>query len=120
MLMCASAVLHNNISARSELSPFSRWLSLLHAHSKTLQNLKMIPKQVPVVEANWTDKVDPKARKDRLAQYQEKVERIVHCLRQGKHRDGFTKNQQRVFCGQAKNYILDETSDVFYNNYRNS
>ena len=77
----------------------------------------MVPEQGPVVEANLTDEVKPKTRKDRLAQHKEKVERIVHYLRHGKHRDGLTKNQQRVVRGQAKNYIFDETSNVFYNNY---
>lgn len=81
------------------------------------QAFKMIPKQEAVVEANLTDEVEPKTRKDRLAQHKEKVERIVHYLRHGKPRDGLTKNQQRVVRGQAKNYIFDETSNVSYNNY---
>jgi hypothetical protein len=40
----------------------------------------MFPKQEPVVEANLTDKIKPKTRKDRLAQHKEKVERIVHYM----------------------------------------
>ena len=40
MRMRASAVLHNNISAWSELSPFSRWLSLLHKRTQSLQNFE--------------------------------------------------------------------------------
>ena len=70
------------------------------------QTFKMVPEQGPVVEANLTDEVKPKTRKDRLAQHKEKVERIVHYLRHGKHRDGLTKNQQRVVRGQAKTIFL--------------
>ena len=68
----------------------------------------MVPKQEPEVGC--------RTRKDRFAQQQEKVDRIVHYLRHGKHRDGLTKNEQRVVRGQAKNYNLNETSKVFYNN----
>ena len=49
-------------------------------------------------------------RKDRLAEHYEKCKRIVHYLRHGKHQAGLSKNQQRVVRGQAKNYVLDETS----------
>ena len=50
------------------------------------------------------------ARKDRLAEHNEKCEQIVHYLRHGKHLAGLSKNQQRVVRGQAKNYFMDETS----------
>ena len=76
----------------------------------------MVLQQEPVIEANLTDKVGPKTRKDRLAQQKEKIERIVHYLRHGQHQDGLTKNQQRVVRGQAKKYSFDETSNVFYSN----
>ena len=75
----------------------------------------MVLQQEPVMEANLTDKVGPKTRKDRLAEQKEKVERIVNYLRYGQHQDGLTKNQQRVVRGQAKKYSFDETSNVFYN-----
>ena len=77
----------------------------------------MVLQPEPVIEANLTDKVGPKTRKDRLAQQKEKVEQIVHYLRHRQHQDGLTKNQQRVVRGQAKKYSFDETSNVFYDNY---
>ena len=54
-----------------------------------------------------------KTREERMAQNKEKCERISHYLRHGKHLPGLTKNQQRIVRGQAKNYILDETSNVY-------
>ena len=77
----------------------------------------MVLQQEPVMEANLTDKVGPKTRKDRFAEQKEKVERIVHYLRHGQHQVGLTKNQPRVVRGQAKKYSFDETSNVYYNNY---
>ena len=50
-------------------------------------------------------------RNDRLVEHNKKCERIVHYLRHGKHQTGLSKNQQRVVRGQAKNYVLDETSE---------
>ena len=51
-----------------------------------------------------------KTRQDRMVQYNEKCEHIIHYLHSGKHQDGLSKNQQQVICSQAKNNLFDETS----------
>lgn len=67
-----------------------------------------------VIEVEQDPKSEPqlekKSRKDRMAEQMEKCERIVHYLQHGKHPEGLTKNQQRVVCGQAKKYSLNESS----------
>jgi hypothetical protein len=64
------------------------------------------------------DEPEKMTRKEHLAEHNEKCERIVHYLRHGKHQAGLSKNQQRVVRGQAKNYVLDETSkyDILFSN----
>ena len=72
----------------------------------------MVPEQEqqePALEI----KREAKTREERTTQNKEKCERISHYLRHGKHLPGLTKNQQRIVPGQAKNYILDETSNVY-------
>ena len=59
-------------------------------------------------EAGETNSRD--SREKRFREQREKCQRIVHYLSHGKHVDGLTKNQQRVVRGQAKNYVMDETS----------
>ena len=54
----------------------------------------------------------PKTRSERMAQEQEKYERIVHYIQHGKNQEGLTKNQQRIVRRQAKSYIFDEKSKV--------
>ena len=70
----------------------------------------MATQQEPSAEPAVVAESERKTRSDRMAQHNEKCERIVHYFRHGKHLDGLTKNQQRTVRGQAKNYILDETS----------
>ena len=72
----------------------------------------MAPQQERNSEASAHENVEvsaPKTRQDRMAQHNEKCERIIHYLRSGKHQDGLSKNQQRVVCSQAKNYVFDDT-----------
>ena len=83
MRMRTSAVLHNKISAWSELSPLislagCRYCTNTQNRSKIfqvnlLQTFKMVLQQEHVIQANLTDKVGPKTRKDCLAQQKEKI-----------------------------------------------
>ena len=75
-----------------------------------LESLQTMTLKDPNSEPAAVAEPERKTRSDRLAQHNEKCERIVHYLRHGKHQDGLTKNQQRTVRGQAKNYILDEIS----------
>ena len=66
--------------------------------------------------SNIEIKIEQKSREDRLAQLQEKWERIVHYLRHGKHLDGLTKNQQKVvpvelFTWDGVQVMINTTSD---------
>ena len=73
------------------------------------------PQQERNSEASAHENVEvsaPKTRQDRMAQHNEKCERIIHYLRSGKHQDGLSKNQQRVVRSQAKNYVFDDTSKL--------
>ena len=45
---------------------------------------------------------DKMTRKDRLAEHNEKCERIVHYLRHGKHQAGLSKNQQRKIVAKLR------------------
>ncbi len=45
---------------------------------------------------------DKMTRKDRLAEHNEKRERIVHYLRHGKHQAGLSKNQQRKIVAKLR------------------
>ena len=77
----------------------------------------MAPQQERNSEASAHENVEvsaPKTRQDRMAQHNEKCERIIHYLRSGKHQDGLSKNQQRVVRSQAKNYVFDDTIKLIY------
>ena len=120
MRMRKSVVLHDNIPSWSHRGLSSPLLSLAVAATrsttKSVQKAtflyklgdKMVPQEKFDIKSEPEAKT--KSRKERMAEYNDKCERILHYLKHGKHQDGLTKNQQRVVRGQAKNYSVDESS----------
>ena len=73
----------------------------------------MAPQQEDIIDATSKTQSEERtklSRSDRSAVNNKKCERIIHYLRHGKQPSGLTKNEQRVVRGQAKNYVLAETS----------
>ena len=110
MRMRKSAVSLHQIFVRSELSPLPIQRSFSGKFWKI--NVQMAPPEESAT--NLPREPEPKTRENRMDQYKEKCERIIHYLRHGKHQDGLTKNQQRVVRGQAKNYVLHRASNCLF------
>lgn len=68
-------------------------------------------------ECTGATKSPLKTRSDRMAQEQDKYERIMHYIRHGKNQEGLTNNQQRIVRRQAKSYFFDETSKILKSIY---
>ena len=74
----------------------------------------MAPKQERNSEASAHENVEvsaSKTRQDRMAQHNEKCERIIHYLRSGKHQDGLSKTNNELFAAKKKTmYLMTQVS----------